>query len=464
MNPRPIIPALPPAPSAEAVYDAAAQSTLDNRALPVGEDIRAVPLAAPVDENGGSGCHGGKAEMQRAAGASANSEVLARLQADYPQGPHDQPQSMCPAFGSLARRPAHAPHRHRPVRLGLLRLRPDLHLALLRRQAHGRLRAVQFRNARHRQALRGHPRRGPQARRSRRSTTRSSSPISACPSASGVPLRALPKEINGVRIIGIDVPGFGVPTHAEAKDVLAGAMLNYARLEAANGPVQAPRRRQVRQADRHASGRDVPGRPGHHRPHAGADGPCRRSRSCRRANGASSMPRSTAPRSPPSIPSTPPRSASSTPPAAPSSARRRSASTAPPPGSTPSARPAACRRARSTPPRTRSSRRQRLHSPDRRSRPASRCPATRDPNSSSAVSWSNPAPTCAMSAPPARRRSGTRPTPNGCRPRVSMSNSAPRWKRISRRSTPSSRTSPSAPRRSSSTPSRRARPASTSPT
>ena len=30
------------------------------------------------------------------------------------------------------------------------------------------------------------------------------------PTASGVPLRLLPKEINGVRIIGIDVPGFGV--------------------------------------------------------------------------------------------------------------------------------------------------------------------------------------------------------------------------------------------------------------
>ena len=42
------------------------------------------------------------------------------------------------------------------------------------------------------------------------------------PTASGVPLQLLPKEINGVRIIGIDVPGFGVPTHAEAKDVLAG--------------------------------------------------------------------------------------------------------------------------------------------------------------------------------------------------------------------------------------------------
>jgi 3,8-divinyl chlorophyllide a/chlorophyllide a reductase subunit Y len=43
-----------------------------------------------------------------------------------------------------------------------------------------------------------------------------------------------------VRIVGIDVPGFGVPTHAEAKDVLAGAMLNYARAEIEAGPVAAP--------------------------------------------------------------------------------------------------------------------------------------------------------------------------------------------------------------------------------
>jgi chlorophyllide a reductase subunit Y len=60
------------------------------------------------------------------------------------------------------------------------------------------------------------------------------------PTASGVPLRLLPSEINGVRIVGIDVPGFGVPTHAEAKDILAGAMLNYARAEIEAGPVQAP--------------------------------------------------------------------------------------------------------------------------------------------------------------------------------------------------------------------------------
>src|SRR3712207_8278867 len=42
--------------------------------------------------------------------------------------------------------------------------------------------------------------------------------INLCvPTATGVPLDLLPKQINGVRVIGIDVPGFGVPTHAEAK-------------------------------------------------------------------------------------------------------------------------------------------------------------------------------------------------------------------------------------------------------
>jgi chlorophyllide a reductase subunit Y len=66
--------------------------------------------------------------------------------------------------------------------------------------------------------------------------------INLCvPTASGVPLDRLPRQIDGVRVIGIDVPGFGVPTHAEAKDVLAGAMLKYARLEAEEGPVQRPR-------------------------------------------------------------------------------------------------------------------------------------------------------------------------------------------------------------------------------
>jgi chlorophyllide a reductase subunit Y len=61
------------------------------------------------------------------------------------------------------------------------------------------------------------------------------------PTASGVPLDLLPKEINGVRIVGIDVPGFGVPTHAEAKDVLSGALLRRARSEAEEGPVARPK-------------------------------------------------------------------------------------------------------------------------------------------------------------------------------------------------------------------------------
>ncbi len=141
--------------------------------------------------------------------------------------------------------------------------------------------------------------------------------INLCvPTASGVPLKLLPKQINGVRVIGIDVPGFGVPTHAEAKDVLAGAMLRYARGEAEKGPVQAPR---VPRANQRPTvtllGEMFPADP------MGIGALLDRwalppAPLFRRASGASSMPRSTAPRSPPSIPSTPPASASSRPPAA----------------------------------------------------------------------------------------------------------------------------------------------------
>ncbi len=63
-----------------------------------------------------------------------------------------------PGFRLAARGPADAAHRHDPVGLGLLRLRPHLHVAFLRRPPLGRLRAVQLRDAGHGQALRGHPR------------------------------------------------------------------------------------------------------------------------------------------------------------------------------------------------------------------------------------------------------------------------------------------------------------------
>ncbi len=77
------------------------------------------------------------------------------------------------------------------------------------------------------------------------------------PTASGVPLDLLPKEINGVRIIGIDVPGFGVPTHAEAKDVLAGGDARICPQGGRAGPGAGAARRQERAADGDAARRDV---------------------------------------------------------------------------------------------------------------------------------------------------------------------------------------------------------------
>ena len=131
------------------------------------------------------------------------------------------------------------------------------------------------------------------------------------PTASGVPLDRLPRQIEGVRIIGIDVPGFGVPTHAEAKDVLAGAMLRYARQEAEQGPVQRPRGPQADEPRVTLIGELFPGDP------VGVGGLLKPmglavARRCRPASGAISTPRWIA-RSPlPSTRSTRPRSASST--------------------------------------------------------------------------------------------------------------------------------------------------------
>ncbi len=54
--------------------------------------------AAPQD---GMGCHAGADTLRAAARAAGNSDLLDQYARDYPQGPHDKPQSMCPAFGSL---------------------------------------------------------------------------------------------------------------------------------------------------------------------------------------------------------------------------------------------------------------------------------------------------------------------------------------------------------------------------
>ncbi len=178
--------------------------------------------------------------MQEAARAAGKSELLERLLTDYPRGPHDQPQSMCPAFGSL--------------RVGLRMRRTATILSGSACCVYGLTFTSHFYGARrtvgyvpfNSETLV----RGQLYEDIRNAVFETAKPadydvvviINLCvPTASGVPLDRLPKVIDGVRIIGIDVPGFGVPTHAEAKDVLAGAMLRYARQEAETGPVARPR-------------------------------------------------------------------------------------------------------------------------------------------------------------------------------------------------------------------------------
>jgi chlorophyllide a reductase subunit Y len=226
--------------STEVVYDEVARvSANDDRAAKAGR--RVIPLVnAAATQSDGLGCHAGRDEMLKAAQAGTNSALLARFEADYPRGPHDQPQSMCPAFGSL--------------RVGLRMRRVATVLSGSACCVYGLTFTSHFYGARRsvgyvpfnsetlvtgklfediREAVLGLA--DPAA-------VDAVVVTNLCvPTASGVPLRLLPKEVNGVRIIGIDVPGFGVPTHAEAKDVLAGAMLAYARREAEAGPVAAPR-------------------------------------------------------------------------------------------------------------------------------------------------------------------------------------------------------------------------------
>jgi chlorophyllide a reductase subunit Y len=200
-----------------------------------------VPLAVPAATGGdGLGCHSGKDAMHAAAQSAGKSATLAQYAADYPKGPHDQPQSMCPAFGSL--------------RVGLRMRRTQTILSGSACCVYGLTFTSHFYGARrsvgyvpfNSETLVT----GKLFEDIREAVYAQADPaqfdaiviINLCvPTASGVPLQLLPREINGVRIIGIDVPGFGVPTHAEAKDVLAGAMLRYARAEAEAGPVAAPR-------------------------------------------------------------------------------------------------------------------------------------------------------------------------------------------------------------------------------
>ncbi|MCX8100620.1 MAG: chlorophyllide a reductase subunit Y [Geminicoccaceae bacterium] len=219
-----------PGRASELVYDEVAPVSVLGSAAEPGPAPRAAD---------GVGCHAGAEQLRARAIAAGNRELLERYARDYPKGPHDRPQSMCPAFGSLrvglrmrrtatvltgsaccvygltftshfygARRTVgYVPFNSETLVTG--KLFEDVREAVFALADPARYDAIVVTNL-------------------------------CVPTASGVPLQLLPKAIEGVRIIGIDVPGFGVPTHAEAKDVLAGAMLRYARLEAEQGPVAAP--------------------------------------------------------------------------------------------------------------------------------------------------------------------------------------------------------------------------------
>jgi chlorophyllide a reductase subunit Y len=186
------------------------------------------------------GCHGGRDQLRAAADAAGKSEVMARLAADYPKGPHDQPQSMCPAFGSLR-----VGLRMRRVATILSGSACCVYGLTFTSHFYGARRSVGYVPFDSETLVTGQL--FEDIRKAVRETARPADYdavviINLCvPTASGVPLDLLPKEIDGVRIIGIDVPGFGVPTHAEAKDVLTGAMLKYARAEAERGAVAKPR-------------------------------------------------------------------------------------------------------------------------------------------------------------------------------------------------------------------------------
>jgi chlorophyllide a reductase subunit Y len=196
--------------------------------------------APPIPPDTGSGCHGGRETMLAAARAAGKGEALERLIADYPRGPHDQPQSMCPAFGSLR-----VGLRMRRVATILSGSACCVYGLTFTSRFYGARRSVGYVPFNSETLVRGQLYEDIRA-----AVIETAKPadydavviINLCvPTASGVPLDLLPKQIDGVRIIGIDVPGFGVPTHAEAKDVLAGAMLRAARLEAEAGPVARPR-------------------------------------------------------------------------------------------------------------------------------------------------------------------------------------------------------------------------------
>ena len=79
----------------DVTYDGAANAKVIR-----GEARTEAPRSPELRGDSGLGRHSGS-EMEAAARATGQSDILDQYVRDYPQGPHDKPQSRCPAFGSL---------------------------------------------------------------------------------------------------------------------------------------------------------------------------------------------------------------------------------------------------------------------------------------------------------------------------------------------------------------------------
>ena len=86
---------------AGAIADSVVNEPVDVDAVATDAAVAAPAINAAATKSDGLGCHAGADELKAAANAAGKSDVLDRYATDYPKGPHDQPQSMCPAFGSL---------------------------------------------------------------------------------------------------------------------------------------------------------------------------------------------------------------------------------------------------------------------------------------------------------------------------------------------------------------------------
>ncbi len=270
-----------------------------------------------ADPTGERGCHGGRETMQEAARAAGKSAVLDQLTARLSARPARPAAIDVPGLRLAARRAAHAADRDHPVRLRLLRLRPDLHLAFLRRASAPSA------------TCRSTPKRWCAASCSRTSATpcttiakpedydcrrrhqslRADRVRRAARSAAQADQRRARHRHRRAGLRRAD------PCRGEGCAGRCDAALCAAGSRARSGAAPAPG--DARAAQRRADRRAVPGRSGRRRRRCSRRWGLPSRRRCRRANGATCTARSTASSPRRCIRSTPHRCASSSPPAGP---------------------------------------------------------------------------------------------------------------------------------------------------